>query len=76
MQEIKIVYLKYVGDGSSLPGVPAMDLSIEEAASFDEALLLASGLYTKAPKTISGGKQNKAGSGGAENKSSTTDEEA
>lgn len=48
--------LKYVGDGSWLPGVPARDLTDEEVKEFGEEQLLATGLYGKvnqapAPKT-------------------------
>lgn len=39
-------YLKYIGKGSgSIPGVPARDLTYEEARKFDLTHLLASGLY-------------------------------
>lgn len=37
---------KYKG-GGFLPGVPARDLTDEEALAFDEAVLTASGLYEK-----------------------------
>lgn len=39
------VYLKYVGNGSSLPDVPARDLSRAEAERFDIGQLVSSGLY-------------------------------
>jgi hypothetical protein len=37
--------LRYIGRGSFLIGVPARDLSAEEAAQHDRARLLESGLY-------------------------------
>lgn len=40
--------LRYVGGGAALLDVPARDLSVEEAAQFDVAALLASGLYEPA----------------------------
>ncbi|GIK42447.1 MAG: hypothetical protein BroJett011_62800 [Chloroflexota bacterium] len=39
--------LKYIGQGAFLPGVPARDLSAEEAKEYGEARLLKSGLYKK-----------------------------
>jgi hypothetical protein len=42
-------YLIYVG-GGFLDGVPARDLTKDEAEQFDVALLLASGLYEPAEK--------------------------
>lgn len=39
--------LKYVGNGSFLPDVPARDLSDEEARKFGEEDLLKSGLYKR-----------------------------
>ena len=40
------IYLKYVGkDKGTLNGVPARDLTYEEAKQFDLTHLLASGLY-------------------------------
>jgi hypothetical protein len=39
--------LKYVGNGSFLPGVPARDLSDEEASKFGEEGLIKSGLYKR-----------------------------
>ena len=39
--------LKYIGDGSFLPGVPARDLSEKEVKEFDEQVLLNSGLYVR-----------------------------
>ena len=38
------IYLKYIGTGF-IPGVPARDLSEEEAKLFDVEFLIASGLY-------------------------------
>lgn len=40
--------LRYVGDGRWIRGVPARDLSPEEAVRFDQDALLASGLYRTA----------------------------
>lgn len=37
--------LRYVGEGRYLGGIPARDLSPDEAARFDEDALVASGLY-------------------------------
>ena len=37
--------LKYVGAGTSLPGVPARDLTDGEAKQHNEKLLVKSGLY-------------------------------
>ena len=48
--------LKYVGNGSWLPGVPARDLSDAEVKRFGRAFLLESGLYTE--KTIEGRSTN------------------
>jgi hypothetical protein len=42
--------LKYVGNGRFLPGIPARDLTDEEAAQFNEKDLLKSGLYEKEKK--------------------------
>jgi hypothetical protein len=35
----------YIGNGAFLPGVPARDLTEEEAKKYDINFLLASGLY-------------------------------
>lgn len=40
------VGLHYVGAGAALADIPARDLSADEAAAYDRAELLASGLYT------------------------------
>ena len=41
--------LRWVGDESRfIPGVPARDLSADEAAHFSARVLIASGLYTEA----------------------------
>jgi len=40
-----MIYLKYVGNGASLPDVPARDLTVEEAGKYSEKFLLLSGLY-------------------------------
>ena len=42
-----IIYLKYIGSGS-LDGVPARDLTKEEAESFGVERLIRSGLYERA----------------------------
>jgi hypothetical protein len=39
--------MKYIGDGTHIPGVPARDLTDEEVREYGEARLLASGLYRK-----------------------------
>ena len=41
------VIYKYIGSGASLPGVPARDLTEQEALELDVKLLLGSGLYKK-----------------------------
>jgi len=41
--------LHYIGDGSALDNVPARDLSADEAAQYDAAALITSGLYEAAP---------------------------
>ena len=41
-----VVY-KYIGNGASLAGVPARDLTEKEALEFDVKRLLGSGLYKK-----------------------------
>lgn len=40
--------LRYVGNGQWIRGVPARDLSADEAAAFDQDALVASGLYRTA----------------------------
>ena len=40
--------LRYVGDGRWIRGVPARDLTADEAARFDTDALMASGLYRTA----------------------------
>jgi hypothetical protein len=42
--------LKYIGDGTAIPGVPARYLTAEEAAEHGRARLLMSGLYVLAKK--------------------------
>ena len=52
--------LKYVGNGASLPNVPARDLSYEDVFLYGgEAWLVASGLYVKIeePKPVRRGKE-------------------
>jgi hypothetical protein len=64
------IYLRYVGQ-SAIFGVPARDLSQEEARIHGERRLLASGLYIKkasTPKASHGSERNKALRGGSENK--------
>lgn len=39
--------LRYIGDGTSLPGIPARDLTAEETAQFGRKILLATGLYAE-----------------------------
>ena len=39
--------LKYVGDGTFLPGVPARNLTEAEIAQYGRKRLLASGLYAE-----------------------------
>lgn len=44
------VALKYTGNGDFLPGVPARDLTADEAKEHGgEKALIATGLYEKAP---------------------------
>jgi len=45
--EDRNVCLKYVGNGASLPGVPARNLTRDEADQHGEAKLIQSGLYVK-----------------------------
>lgn len=58
--------LKYVGGGHLL-GVPARDLSDEEAAAYGLETLLASGLYVE-EKSKPRPAENKMGAGPTENK--------
>ena len=39
--------LKYIGRGSSLPGIPARDLTDDEVKRFGKTFLLSTGLYVK-----------------------------
>lgn len=39
--------LRYVGQGASLPDVPARDLFADEIGAYDRKALIASGLYEK-----------------------------
>lgn len=48
--------LKYIGDGSFRPGVPARDLSPEEAESYDRKELIKSGLYIEEPEEVTYGR--------------------
>ena len=62
------VYLKYLG-GGHLTGVPARDLTKEEANDFNISVLLSSGLYGKVDmKKKPKASRNKAAYGGSENK--------
>jgi hypothetical protein len=47
-----IVVYRYIGDGAALAGVPARDLSEEEAQEFGIKLLLSRGLYRKDTQRI------------------------
>ncbi len=46
--------LKYVGAGTSLPGIPARDLTDDEAQQYDEKFLVKSGLYEQRRQTRTG----------------------
>ena len=37
--------MKYIGNGNSLPNIPARDLTDEEVKRFGEKMLIKSGLY-------------------------------
>ena len=66
----KKVALRYTGGGfgGALAGIPARDLTAEEAEKFGgEKTLLASGLYVKS--------ENKQAAGPAENKAATKESE-
>jgi hypothetical protein len=39
--------MKYIGDGSTLVGVPPRDLTAEEVGEYGKQLLLESGLYAE-----------------------------
>ena len=43
---------KYIGDGAALIGVPARDLTDEEAKQYGERELVKSGLYRKEKEKI------------------------
>ena len=60
-------YLVYIGNGASLPSIPARDLTKEEADQFGEMKLLNSGLYMR-PAAKPSPKSNKVETGGFENK--------
>lgn len=69
MSDDKIV-LVYIGNGSSLIGVPAMDLTaamVMESGLTSDALV-ASGLYVKAKGNKPAPESHKAELGGSENK--------
>ena len=40
--------LKYIGDGSFIPGIPARDLTAAEVKLYGKQKLIDSGLYTEA----------------------------
>ncbi len=63
--------LRYVG-GGYFAGVPARDLSDEEADAFGRAMLLRSGLYVE-EKSKPRPAENKGGVGPSENKSEVSD---
>jgi hypothetical protein len=44
--------LRYIGRGTFLPGIPARNLTDEEAAQMDQKALLASGLYERARPAV------------------------
>lgn len=68
------VYLRYVGQGTSLHGVPARDLTRDEAFEHGSSRLIASGLYEAVEeKQVYGSSANKAVRGGSSNK--TAEEE-
>jgi len=52
--------LKYVGVGTSLPGIPARDLTDDEAKQHNEKFLVKSGLYER-PRQARTGKDNDLG---------------
>ncbi len=65
------IILKYVGDGSFLPGIPDRDLSEEdvEATGMKVSELVSTGLYVKVEKKMENNKpSNKANLKGYENK--------
>lgn len=62
-------YLKYVGNGGSLAGVPARDLTRAEAQAFGIDRLVKTNLYKLASPASVKSPKNKASFGGLENKS-------
>lgn len=63
--------LKYVGNGASLPGVPARDLTDEEVEALGgEEKLIATGLYARVQeeKAVRGAKEDKLARRKAEDK--------
>ena len=50
--------LRYVGDGRWIRGIPARDLSADEAAGLDSSALIRSGLYTKAASATAADEQS------------------
>lgn len=44
----RAIALRYVGDGASLPDVPARDIQADEIDQYDRKALIASGLYEAA----------------------------
>lgn len=55
-----MIRLRYVGNGAFLDGVPARDLTADEARALDEERLIASGLYVRVQsKRLAGPTDNK-----------------
>jgi hypothetical protein len=50
--------LLYVGDGAWIRGIPARDLSADEAARLDSSALIRSGLYTEAASATAADEQS------------------
>ncbi len=57
--------LRYIGNGSSLPRVPARDLSDAEVKLYGKRRLLESGLYQEIRKRTKNRVENSQSSGGA-----------
>ena len=45
-------FLKYIGGGSYVPGLPARDLTEKEAKQYDLVVLLSTGLYEEITKPV------------------------
>lgn len=52
--------LEYIGGGAWLPGVPARDLTADEAAQFDRQELIKSGLYREPRMEVTHGRSEEA----------------